>query len=118
MTAITEEVYSGSDDEIKIVILDPSTSDANNPDGLPVPFATNGVTKITLFMGDISIDSGTGEIVYDDESITLKLGIALANEVKSRAREVIIKAYDPAHPNGQNIVHPKRPDSRLNLVIV
>lgn len=120
MTA--KQAWLGSDDEILITILNKNIIDDLNPQGTPIPFIDNGVTSMRLFREDngaIIADTGDndGKLSYDNSgNITIALGTVDAMTIaKSRSYETYIKAYSAAKPNGQTIVHSKRPESNLSI---
>lgn len=115
---VAKNVFSDSDDEIKITILDKNIVDDENTLGTPIPFQTNGVTKMILYRFDdnsvIANSSLDNRIAYDDNGgITLKLGDVVM--VKFRSIDTYIKAFSPTKPLGQTIVHSKRADSNLSI---
>jgi hypothetical protein len=118
-----KQVWLGSDDEIKIIILDKRIVDDDNPKGTPIPFISNGVSKMKMFrldndavLADSSIDN---KISFNNVGeITIKLGGMVDDELsKFKSHSTYIKAYSPTHQNGQTIVHQKRPDSNLSITV-
>ena len=121
MTA--KQVWLGSDDEIAIIILDKRIVDDDNPQGTPIPFVSNGVSKMKMFRFDnnaVLADSSVDErISFDDAGkITIKLGGMDESQLsKFKSYSTYIKAYSSAYQNGQTIVHQKRPDSNLSITV-
>tara|TARA_R110000744_G_scaffold380568_1_gene503223 strand:+ start:9241 stop:9612 length:372 start_codon:yes stop_codon:yes gene_type:complete len=120
MTA--KQAWLGSDDEILITILDKSKVDDENPLGTPIPFIDNGVSSMKLFRDDSDVviadtADGDGKLSYDNlGNIVIALGsIDSTSVAKDRSYEMYIKAYSVTKPNGQTIVHQKRPDSNLSV---
>ena len=65
---IEETIFPNSDNEVVLVLLDPSDlSDVvNYPRGLPYAFLTNGVTKMELFINGLIFSSEDGYVSYND----------------------------------------------------
>ncbi len=125
---ITEAVFLGSDNEI-ILIIKIQDVDANgipliNGDGVlkenggtgeytytAIDFITSGVTSMELYIFGVTVTSATDRLNYfDGGKITLKLGDIDGVDIE-RLYGISIKVFDPLHPNGQVIVHPKMPSA-------
>lgn len=115
----TQTVFVGTNDEISITANTALLDEGTQTDVLtPIPFLTNGTTKIEISFSDQvknSVDDAAMISFTDDGEIVLKLG-SLATVVKDRSHPVIIRAFDPVHPLGQTIVAPSRTDSNLSLI--
>ena len=115
---VAKNVFTDSDDEIDIAILDKRIVDDDNPLGTPIPFMTNGVNRMVLYRFDnneVIADSDIDDkISYDDAGgIKLKLGDVVT--AKFRSIDTYIKAFSPTKTKGQTIVHNKHPDSNLSV---
>lgn len=115
-------VFPNSDNEIILTIVNASDlSDPNFPKGKPIDFINNGVTLIELNVACINFTSTDGVITFaDGGKITIKIGnsIDLASVSTEIEHNSTIKVYDPAHINGQYLVHPRMTNSNLTILVV
>ena len=94
--AIIEQVFISRDNPAVVTV---GSTDSATP--------LSGMTRITceLVGAGITIDSATSPlaIVWTDTQITFDIG----DQAATGNQKAIIIAYDPAHPQGQVIAHPK-----------
>lgn len=115
---VSDTIFSNSDNEIKLLLLDPNVKDVDNPKGTPYTFISNGITLMELFISNFKFSSADNQIIYDDDGvITLKLS-GVESIPKNIAFSASIKIYDPAHVNGQFIVNNAFRNSALKLTVV
>lgn len=83
-------VYKGRDLPFSMTIYD---------EGVAVPFIANGVTKISIEIGDVEYSSDDGYVSYDDAGkVLLKLG-SISNP-PSKKVPVRLYRYSSTEPNG------------------
>ena len=100
--SLNENVYINSDNDVDLIVSD--------KDG-PIDFISNGVTLIEVYYNAQTISSATDAITYADAGkVTLKLGHE-AGLISGGKYNMILKAFDPAHPDGQVLIAPSMSDS-------
>lgn len=114
---LVEKVFLTSDNAIRWLFLNEKVIDVNNPDGTPITFTSNGVTKMELSIGDLLVSSATSAISYNDQG---QVALMLGNipELVNGNYSVSLKVYDPSHPNGQIIVHPEIDKAQASITVV
>jgi len=111
-------VFEGTDDTISFIVLNKSVVTDDHPRGTPIPFISNGVTSMELYLSDKTFTSDTDALAYDDVGgIHIKLGKE-TGIIKDVAHAASLKVLDPSHPNGQVIIHPKLKHSNLTIEVV
>ncbi|WDE07304.1 hypothetical protein SG34_010645 [Thalassomonas viridans] len=110
---VIETLFLGSSN--KIVLLLKYARDIYNDNneriaiaGDTIPFVTNGVTKMELYINGITVSSTTGRIIWNDHGhIELDLGGVEGIEAKKQ-HQVSLKIWDAGHPTkGQVVIHPR-----------
>ena len=119
---VSQIVCKGSDDTIDIRCLyanniyDENSVKIATRGGI-IPFASNGVTNMELYINGSMVNSSTEHIKYKDGIITLKVG-TMDNIYINRVYGIAVMSYDPKHPNGQLLIHPDKETANIEAKIV
>lgn len=119
MSTVDETAFVDSDNEIKLILIDPTdlSEPETYPRGKPYDFLDKGVNLMELFVNGLKFSSSDGIITYGNGGvIIIKLGDnkTITRDVKFSSS---IKVYDDGHPKGQFIVNYTLENSSLSLMI-
>lgn len=97
-----ETVYLGRDNPVKLQLVDSITS-------TPLDFTSVSKFELVLRLSgetDIAFDSDMNPAVFDWSEGSGKVNLYLGQEpIAESIRMARLIAYDPAHPNGQTLIH-------------
>lgn len=82
-----------------------------------IPFSKNNTEKMELYINGQTVSSDSGQIEWSDHKVVIDLHGVNGLQEKHRY-PVSMKVFDPAHPKGQVILHPKMPTSRMKAEVV
>ena len=111
-------VFEGTDGEIKLIIVDTKTTSDEFPNGTPIEFIANGVSKMELCVNSQTFSSDTDALSFDSGGvIKMKLGKE-SGIAKNIAHSASLTVFDPLHLAGQVVIHPKLKYANLTIEVV